>query len=496
MNCSTVLDWLEQWHTETIVYQDDMQSLTMSQVQEFSKRIGSSLQKVQSKKPIAILSGRHVYTIVSYLGVVYSGHAYAPIDGSLPKERIQIILNTLQPAAILADEKYIDIARELGNCKVLSIHECIQHDINEDYLQKVRKNLSNSDPLYIIFTSGSSGRPKGVITNHLALMTYIESYVKVMKITEEDILGNQSPLDYIAAIRDIYIPLLIGCKTFILKKEYFMQPDRLFEVMNKQGITSVGWSVSAFTILSSLGAFEDVTLTTLKKVCFSGSIMPNKCLRQWEINLPDTMFVNQYGPTEATASCTYYVIDHVLEETEELPIGIPYENYHVFIVKDDLSYQKEGEIGEICVSGPTLALGYYNDVERTNASFVLNPNCKEYPEKMYRTGDYGMVGKGGLLYFHGRMDRQIKHMGHRVELDEIEVAAKKVDGVHECVSLYNKAKEVLYLFYEGTCERKQLILGLRNILPGFMVPRKVIQMERLPRLANGKLDTNKLKENM
>lgn len=496
MNCNTVLDWLEQWDSDKVVYSDEKESITFQQVKEQAQRIGSSLKEVQGTQPVAILSGRHVHTIVGYLGIVYSGHAYAPIDGSLPKERIEVILQDLDPACILADDSYMELAKSLAHCEVYSLEECLAHETDTEYLACTRRNLSKTDPLYVIFTSGSSGKPKGVITDHLALMTYIESYVKVMKIDKEDVLGNQSPLDYIAAIRDIYIPLLTGCSSFILKKEYFMEPDRLFDVMNTQGITSVGWSVSAFTILTSLGAFEDNALKTLKKICFSGSIMPSRCLRVWQTHLPEAVFVNQYGPTEATASCTYYVVDHVVEENEVLPIGVPYENYHVFLVKEDLSYAEKGETGEICVSGPILALGYYNDPERTSKSFVLNPNCKGYPQRMYRTGDYGQWNEDGLLMFHGRMDRQIKHMGHRVELDEIEVAARRVDGVQECVAMYNKEKEVLYLFYEGTCERRQLILGLRSVLPGFMVPRKVLQLEKLPRLANGKLDTTTLKENM
>jgi acyl-coenzyme A synthetase/AMP-(fatty) acid ligase len=156
----------------------------------------------------------------------------------------------------------------------------------------------------------------------------------------------------------------------------------------------------------------------------------------------------------------------------------------------------EGEIGEICVSGPILALGYYNDPERTGQSFVQNPNKKGYPEKMYRTGDYGRIREDGLLEFHGRMDRQIKHMGHRVELDEIEYAVNRLEGVSECAALYQKEKETLFLFYCGEMEKRTLILGLRKVLPGFMVPRKVQKLDHLPKLANGKIDMNTLKEEM
>lgn len=224
--------------------------------------------------------------------------------------------------------------------------------------------------------------------------------------------------------------------------------------------------------------------------------MPASVLSVWQKHLPDAKFVNQYGPTEATASCTYYVVEHTVEQNEQLPIGMPYNNYRVFLLNADLSKTSMGEIGEICISGPILALGYYNDWERTEKSFVINPNCKGYPERMYRTGDYGRIREDGLLEFHGRMDRQIKHMGHRVELDEIECAANQVNGVNECVALYDKERETIYLFYSGDIVKRALMIELRQLLPGFMVPRKIKQLPSLPKLANGKIDMTTLKEEM
>ena len=346
-------------------------------------------------------------------------------------------------------------------------------DSSLEKLATVRRQMSMTDPLYIIYTSGSTGNPKGVMTSHLSLMTYINAYCDVMHIEGEDVLGNQSPLDYIAAIRDIYLPLKTGCSTAIIPKEYFMEPNVLFDYMNEKRVSSVGWSVSAFTILTSLGAFEETGLKSLRKICFSGSVMPCRVLRKWQKNLPEAHFVNQYGPTEATASCTYYSVDHTVEEDEVLPIGKAYDNYRVFLIDEHGNAPAVGEQGEICVCGPILALGYYNDPKRTAAAFTLNLLNKAYPERMYRTGDYGRLDEDGILHFCGRMDRQIKHMGHRVELDEVEHAANVVEGVAESCVIYNKSKEVLILFYTGDCDRRSLALALREELPGFMVPRKI-----------------------
>lgn len=496
-----VLEWLE--HTADSkghmpIYCDDNTTLYFDEVLQQSKQLGSALDEIlSSKKAVAVFMDRCPNTIVGYFGVLYSGRAYAPIDAKLPKPRIQKILDTLQPEIILTNHNLFDeVSTYLDADHIYCFEDLLSHPVAEDRLQSIRSGMIATDPLCIIFTSGSSGNPKGVMLSHLSMMTYIQAYASVMGIDDSDHIGNQSPLDYIAAIRDIYLPIYKGCQTFIIPKDYFMSPGNLFTFLNEHEITSVGWSVSAFTIASNLGAFSEYQLNTLKKICFSGSIMPCKVLRQWQENLPDALFVNQYGPTEATASCTYYKVDHVVEDEEVLPIGTAYDGYRVFLLKEDQTEAGVGETGEICVTGPGLALGYYGDPTRTNQAFVSNPLETAFTERMYRTGDIGSLREDGMLEFHGRLDRQVKHMGHRVELDELECAAAQVEGVAECGSLYDAKKEKLALFYTGTIDKKQVAAALRENLPGFMVPRKVVLLEALPKLPNGKIDYTKLKENL
>lgn len=525
-----VLEWLEATvakYPDKPAFSDTESSITFRQVYDIARNTGAYLveQLGVDRTPVAVFAGRKMVTPAYFLGVVYAGRPYAPIDASLPDKRIEKILENLCPGAIVADresrehvESIVDelakaegfdrpqifIAEDISsfeqvacadsNCKISESAGDSVTDSENDMLATVRRQMSMTDPLYIIYTSGSTGNPKGVMTSHLSLMTYINAYCDVMHIEESDVLGNQSPLDYIAAIRDIYLPLKTGCSTAIIPKEYFMEPNALFDYMNEKKVSSVGWSVSAFTILTSLGAFEEVGLKSLRKICFSGSVMPCRVLRKWQENLPEAHFVNQYGPTEATASCTYYSVDHTVEDDEVLPIGKAYDNYRVFLIDEHGNDPAVGEQGEICVCGPILALGYYNDPERTAAAFTLNPLNRAYPERMYRTGDYGRLDEAGILHFCGRMDRQIKHMGHRVELDEVEHAANVVDGVAESCVIYNKAKEVLILFYTGDCDRRSLALALRDELPGFMVPRKIKKLEQLPKLPNGKYDMKKLEE--
>lgn len=495
-----VLEWLENTaakYPENKAYIDVEKSVSFEEVINTAKSIGTALSKFKTNTPIAIISGRKVETISAYLGIVYSGHAYAPIDGTLPDSRIKVILSLLKPEVIVVDDEYYDKAVGFsGKINVLRLSEINKTEINEEKLSLIRKEMVKTDPLYVIFTSGSTGKPKGVITSHESLICYIESYASVMNICQDDVLGNQSPLDYIAAIRDIYLPLYKGASTAIIPKEYFMQPKMLFDFMNDHLVTAVGWSVSAFTILDSLGAFRECSLEVLNKICFSGSVMPTNCLRNWMANLPKAVFVNQYGPTEATASCTYYKVKESDLNLKSIPIGTPYNNYRIYIFDENMSPVENGEIGEICVSGPILALGYYGDMERTEKSFVLNPNNNMYPERIYRTGDYGRKNSDGILEFCGRIDRQVKHLGHRVELDEIDYAVSKIKGVLENICIFDETKDKLVLFYVGDVDKRTLSLELKNQLPLFMLPRKIRKMDSLPKLPNGKLDMNILKERL
>ena len=217
-----VLEWLETSESvfpDKAVYMEDSKEITFHDVLCASQKIGTALADVNGAAPIAVISGRKVETITAYLGIVYSGHAYAPIDGKLPRHRIDIIVETLKPSAILADADNLALAEELAQgIPVFELEKAMQENTDEKKLQEIRRNMIMTDPLYVIFTSGSTGKPKGVITSHQSLICYIESYVSVMEIDENDRLGNQSPLDYIAAIRDIYVPLYKGCSSVIIPK--------------------------------------------------------------------------------------------------------------------------------------------------------------------------------------------------------------------------------------------------------------------------------------
>ena len=497
-----VLEWLENStdkYPDKTVYSNLDYSLTFSQVSSIAKSIGSALLNSSIPEgPVAVIMAKEPKMIASYFGVAYSGRIYAPVDVTLPIKRLDSIFNNLGPAAVVTSaalaEKVQGILQQVGKSQVqvLTVEELENTPVDQPALDKVRAAMTELDPLYIIYTSGSSGVPKGVVACHRNVICYIRAYVKVMGITAEDVLGNQSPLDYIAAIRDIYIPAYTGASSFLTPKEFFMQPNKLFDALNNAGVTSIGWTSSSMTLLDTLHAFKNDTLKTVNKICFSGSVMTKPVLEYWRSNLPNAKFVNQYGPTEATASCTYYVVDDKTFDYDSVPIGRAYDDYKIILIDENGKEPDEGELGEICVAGPTLALGYYKNLEKTNQDFIQNPLNNKYRELIYKTGDVGRLLPDGNIEFHGRKDRQIKHMGHRVELDEIEAAASTIAGVGENAVIYDDKNEVLVLYYVGEATIKELSAGLRGIIPGFMVPRKMINLEVLPKLPNSKIDLKEL----
>ena len=227
----------------------------------------------------------------------------------------------------------------------------------------------------------------------------------------------------------------------------------------------------------------------IRRVLFSGEVMPVKHLNIWRKYLPDTMFVNIYGPTEITCNCTYYIVDREFEPGDVLPMGKAFPNEKVFLLDEENHLiTKPGINGELCVAGSALALGYYKNPGQTAKVFVQNPLNDRYLEPIYRTGDLANYNERGELCFASRKDFQIKHMGHRIELGEIEAAMEKVPEIRRSCCIFDNVKNKIVAFYEGDIEKKPLAKNLAMYLPAFMVPNVFLQVESMPLTKNGKID--------
>lgn len=499
INALEYLEQSQEKYSDKVLYKDECRIITFGEALDKAKRIGTYLSEhTKIRKPILVLADKTVNTPLLYFAVLYSGCFYVPIGTELPEFRMNLIIDTVKPEIMVIDESCRLLAENLTfNGRIISMDEMVSSEIDEKKLDNIRGQMMDIDPAYVIFTSGSTGTPKGVVESHRQLIDYIEAFAETFEIEDNEIFGNQSPLDYIAAIRDLYLPLKTGASTVLTPKQFFSSPVELFEYLNGNRVTTICWVTGAFTICSEFDVFEEINLKYVKKIFFTGSVMPCKHLRVWQENIPDALYVNHYGPTEITASCTYYVVDHIVEETEVLPIGVPFKNTNILIINEAGEKARVGETGEIYVQGTSLALGYYNNPEKTAEVFVRNPLNHIYEETVYKTGDIGRVNDKGMIEFLGRKDSQIKHMGHRVELEEIQTIAKSMKDINDAVCLYNREKQQIWLYYTGNnVLPKELARYMKKRLPGFMIPRKYIGLEVMPQNFNGKVDMKKLREMM
>ncbi len=378
-------------------------------------------------------------------------------------------------------------------CPVIEYSELLAHAIDENEIDAVRLGCLDTDPLYVMCTSGSTGVPKGVLISHRSVMDFIPVFCKTFAFDEHEIFGNQAPFDFDVSVKDIYSTLYCGASMYIIPRVCFSMPKLLVKTLDEQKITAIIWAVSALCIAAGVNAFKNLVPRYLKKILFSGEVMPIKMLNIWRSYYPNAMFVNLYGPTEITCNCLYYIIDREFENTDKLPLGIPFENEGVLYLNEKNEPIKTGECGEICVVGTCLALGYYRNPEKTAAAFVQNPLNNRYPQRMYRTGDMAELAENGEYYFAARKDFQIKHMGHRIELEEIETHLNAIDGVTRASCLFDGEHNKIVAYYVGALDKKSIIDHLKERLPKYMIPNIILSVEALPLNKNGKIDRQALK---
>lgn len=501
MDSGNVLNYLVnsvELNSDKIAYFSETSKYKYGKLLNDTEAIASGIIKnlSVSLRPILIYMEKSPYMLSAFWGCVMSRNFYVPLDISMPEYRINLIVENLKPAAIITDLAHFDEAKEFCS-HVFAYEQLIETEIDIDAINGRLNSAIDTDPVYVLYTSGSTGVPKGVVVSHRSLVDYIDHFCEEVNITSDDVIANQAPFYFDASLIDIYCTLKMGATMGIVPKTYFSVPIKLLEFLENYKITTVRWVPSAMKMISMFKGFKTLKPSSLRKVIFGAESMPTKVYNYWKENYPEAVFVQIYGPTEITGVCTYHIVDRDYEDSETIPIGKAFKNSDVFLLdEDDKLITRADTIGEICVKGSCLALGYYNAPEKTNEVFTQNPLNPYYPEKIYRTGDLAKYNERGEFVFVSRKDFQIKHMGHRIELGEIETAVMSIADIKNACCAFDEKKQKIVLFYESEVKGDEDVLeALKKKLQRYMIPNVFKKMDKLPMNANGKVDRKYLKEN-
>ena len=489
-----ILEYLEhsaQMFPDKAAVLDQTDMRTYSQLICDARCIGTAISQIAPPRaPVVVYMDKSPRALTAFLGVVHAGCFYVFISPDQPVQRLRQILVTAQAACAITEPGLSDKLTEAGfSAPVVFFEEAVNTQPDCALLSRIRAQALDIDPLYCNFTSGSSGTPKGVLVSHRSVIDFMDVFPDMFHITSEDVIGNQAPFDFDVSVKDIYSTLKTGATMVIIPRRLFSIVTELLDYLCRHRVTTLIWAVTALCMVAQFRGLSYRVPKSVSKILFSGEVMPEKYLRMWQDCLPDASYVNLYGPTEITCNCTFFRVPCPLPAGEKLPIGQPFPNERVFLLDgQDRLVDAENTPGEICVSGTALALGYLNNPEQTARAFVQNPLNTSHPEIIYRTGDLAYYDSAGNLCFAGRKDFQIKYMGHRIELEEIESAINSLPQVRRACCVFDAERSRLTAFYAGEGTPAQLKIQLHDRLPAYMIPSVFRQLPELPVTANGKID--------
>ena len=454
---------------------------------------------------------RSMSSIKAMMGILKAAAIYVPIDPKSPTARFQTIIQDSHPSALICDVGSLDMVNEAlsgwaaaPKIVVMDYREKLpdsakDRSITQDEIDTQPattpecKNI-DTDAAYILYTSGSTGKPKGVVISHLNITNYINWAVEAFEIRSDDNILSTAPFHFDMSTFDIYCAMMTGATLCIVPDTYLLFPNRLLGLIEEQKATI--WKVipSLLVYLTKTDSLKENRIPTIRRMLFGGEPLPTKHLINWMKTFPGKLFYNVYGPTEATGISAYYFVDQIPgDPLKSVPIGRACKNTEVFLLKEDDTPAEKGEVGELCIRGSGISSGYWNDAQKTENAFTANP-LSSRPERIYRTGDLGRLADDGNFEFLGRKDFQVKYMGYRIELSEIENAIRSLDDIHDAAVILANSLEVdvpeLIVFFESKnrLEPAEIKTKLNELLPPHMVPQLMIPVDNLPRTNRGKVD--------
>ncbi len=486
------------------------------ELREFAARIAATIQAHQEPSIAAltaVFAHRSSTAFAGVLGALLAGNGYVPLNRNFPVARTNLMFERSLCRSIIVDagsliqlnnlldgaqHSLLVIIPDLRDTR--AYHErWRQHtfvglgDLNSsaDWQEPITQESAIA---YLLFTSGSTGVPKGVMVSHRNVMALVDYMVDRFQITEQDIVSQMFDLTFDLSVFDMFVSWERGACACCPSQNTLINPGKFTQ---DERLTIWFSAPSTLTLMKKLGLLKPNRYPSLRLSLFCGEPLPMALVSSWSEAAPNTRLENHYGPTELTVACACYRWDPERSPRESelgiVPIGYPHPGMNVLVVDDDMTEVEPGEKGELLVNGPQMSLGYWKDPEKTASAFVIPTGKKDV---FYRTGDRVRrpVGNGPLTHF-GRIDLQIKVLGHRVELTEVEAIVRQVTGLDCVVAVGWPTTATGYggveVFIEGSITDVESLHDiLASRLPDYMVPKRLHFMSSLPRNVNSKFDRN------
>lgn len=484
-------------------YHDGLR-ISYTHLDTLSNRIAHYLlsRGLQKGDVIALFNNKSPLGYATMLAALKCGIIYTNLDHTSPFQRIKKITERCMPKLLVYDVEY-SLRSDMDELNIPSINIFeagfeAKLDTYSTHLPIVTPAVTGQDAAYIMFTSGSTGFPKGAVISHANLINFINWGQAEYGITQDDILTNANPIYFDNSVFDFYISLFSGAQLAPFTNDVTRDPFLLVKAVAAAGCTTWFSVPSLLVYLITTKALAANSLPDMKRFIFGGEGFPKPRLKKlYEMYGATAGIYNVYGPTECTCICSSYKISETdFEDMNNLaPLGFLAPNFSYVLINTD----DTGTFGELCLKGPNVGAGYYNDADRTLKSFIQNPYNNYYNEIIYTTGDLVQVDAKGHLHFKGRADNQVKHMGYRIELEEIEAMLNTLPYVNESAVIYERINESLgqiiaFVATDVISDAAIVTNDIKKLVPDYMIPRKVLLMPVLPKNQNGKTDKTVLKD--